>query len=109
MKKLLLCILPFIAFAQAKEYTPSQLKQMINSGNYPEQGESKSESSRMDFSDCVLTTKVLFSEIAGNYPVSTIVDTSMVYSVKAWANDAALVVTCSQPDGKRVITQSPYK
>nr|DAJ40404.1 MAG TPA: hypothetical protein [Caudoviricetes sp.] len=109
MKKLLLCILPFIVFAQAKEYTPSQLKQMINYGDYPQQGEAKSESSRMDFSDCVLKTKVLFSQIAGNYLVSTIVNTSMVYSVKAWVNDAALVVTCSQPDGKRVITQSPYK
>lgn len=109
MKKLLLCILPFIVIAQAKEYTPSQLKQMINSGNYPQQGEAKSESSRMDFSDCVLTTKALLSEIAGNYPVSTIADTSVVYSVKAWVNDAALMVTCSQPDGKRVITQSPYK
>ena len=47
MKKLLLCILSFIAFAQAKEYTPSQLKQMINSGNYPQQGEANNVLTRI--------------------------------------------------------------
>lgn len=82
---------------------------MINSGNYPEQGKSQSQSDSMDFSDCILTTKALLSEIASNYPVSTIVDTSIVYSVKAWVNDAALIVTCSKLDGKRVITKSSYK
>ncbi|WHP46388.1 hypothetical protein QMO40_07065 [Mannheimia bovis] len=109
MKKAFLFLLSFIAVAHAKEYTPSQLKQMVNSGNYPEQGLSTSQSSRMNFTDCVLTTKAMMSEVASNYPVSTLVDTSLVYSVKAWVNDASIIVTCSEPDGKRVITQSPYK
>ena len=111
MKKIFisLLLLPFITTSQAKVYTPEQLNQMVNSGNYPEQSPAKSDSSKMEFDTCLLTAKSIMSQIADNYPVSVIVDTSLVYSVKAWTNDGTVMVTCSQPDKKMVITQSQYK
>ncbi|HII3799612.1 hypothetical protein M9411_09725 [Pasteurella multocida] len=111
MKKmiLLLILIPFALSLSAKEYTPAELNQMVNSGNYPAQGPSTSDSSPMDFGNCVTTAKTMMNAIADNYPVSVITNTSIVYMVKAWVNDAAMTITCSKPDGKMVITQSPYK
>ena len=112
MKKLVLpfILLPLVAtFVTAKEYTPEQLKQMVNSGNYPAQGKSESNSKSMDFGKCVMKAQSMMSAISSNYPVSVITDTSIIYVVKAWVNDASMVITCSKSDNKMVITQSPYK
>ena len=51
MKKFLLPLLflPIAFSVQAKQYTPEQLNSMVNSGNFPEQGPSSSESKYMDF------------------------------------------------------------
>ena len=112
MKKIIitLVIIGFVSTAIAgKTYTPSQLNQMIRSGHYPAQGEATSQSKPMSFNACKRVARNIMSQIRTSYPVKTIVDTSALYMVKAWANDGIIIVSCSEPDKKMVITQAPYK
>lgn len=111
MKKLLLPLffLPIVFSVQAQQYTPEQLNRMVNSGNFPEQGPSSSESKYMDFEQCVLTAKTVSDSIKDYYPTSVITDTSIAYIVKIWANDGVTLITCSKSDNKMVMTQSSYK
>lgn len=93
----------------AKTYTPSELNKMINSGQYPDQGSVTTTSKPMTFAECKRTVDGIISQIRDSYPVKSIVDTSILYIVKAWTNDAAVTVNCSGPDKKMVLTQVPYK
>ena len=91
-------------------YTPGELNQMINSGNYPKQGPvSNTTTKPMSFSTCKIATENVMSQIRDYYPVETIVNTSTMQMVKAWTNDGAITVTCSAPDQKFVFTQAPYR
>ena len=112
MKKLiitaLLTAIATTAYAQ-KTYTPSQLNRMVNGGQYPDQGPVSTQTKAMSFSACKLTAESIMSQIRGSYPVRTIVDTGILYTVKAWANDGAITVSCSEPDRKMVLTQASYR
>ncbi|MDW7782326.1 hypothetical protein [Morganella morganii] len=94
----------------AATYTKEQLNSMVGSGDYPDQGETQVVDSKpMAFDDCKNAASNMFSAISDHYPVRTAVDSSSLYIGKAWTNDGVVMVTCSEPDKKMIISQSPYK
>ena len=93
-----------------KTYTPSELNRMVENGQYPEQGPvSSTETKAISFDNCILTVKGIMAQIRDFYPVETIVNTDLVYMVKAWTNDGVLVATRSIADKKLVMTVAPYR
>ena len=102
-------LLTFASAVSAKEYTKEQLIRMVNSGNFPEQGPPETLADKaMSFAACVESVRAISSSLGG-YPYNVVLNTVDVYMVKMWANDAALVATCSRPDGKMVMTRSAYR
>jgi hypothetical protein len=94
----------------AATYTKEQLNSMVGAGNYPEQGETRVVDSKpMVFEDCKNAASNMFSAISAHYPVRTAVDSSLLYIGKAWTNDGVVMVTCSEPDKKMIVSQSSYK
>lgn len=112
MHKLFISILivttSFVVHAN-KTYTPSQLNQMISSGNYPSQGSVNTTTRQMEFSSCVNAVDNIMSQIRDMYPVKTITNTKVLYMVKAWTNDGAITASCSEPDGKMILTKASYE
>ena len=93
-----------------KTYTPSEINRMVDSGQYPEQGPvSNTETKSISFGDCIISVESIMSQIRDHYPVQPIVDTDLVYMVKAWTNDGAITATCSKSDKKMVMTVAPYR
>ncbi len=97
------------AYAE-KTYTPGELNRMIGSGRYPEQGPViRKETKSISFDDCIVAVEGIMSQIRDFYPVETIVNTGLVYMVKAWTNDSATTTTCSKSDQKMVVTSALYR
>ena len=113
MKKVLITVLLATMAATAyagKTYTQSQLNRMVNSGQYPDQGPvNNTQTKSMSFSVCKVAVENVMSQLRGSYPIRTIVNTSILYTVKAWTNDSAITVSCSEPDRKMVLTQASYR
>lgn len=113
MKKLFVMIILMMLIISAyaeKTYTPSQLNRMVNSGQYPEQKPvSNTQTRSISFAACKIAVENIMSQLRGLYPVETIVDTGLVYMVKAWTNDGATTATCSKSDKKMVLTVAPYR
>ncbi|MDY3694714.1 MAG: hypothetical protein SO066_08610 [Proteus mirabilis] len=103
--------LSLICFSgMAATYTKEQLNSMVKAGNYPEQGETRVVDAKlMAFDDCKNVASSMFSAISDHYPVRTVVDSSLLYIGKAWTNDGVVMVTCSEPDKKMIVSQSPYE
>ncbi|MBE8597927.1 hypothetical protein IQ209_15860 [Xenorhabdus sp. BG5] len=94
----------------AKTYTKEQLNDMVNSDNYPDQlSPITQDSSSMSFTDCKNSALEIYNQVIGEYPGKRVVDSSILFIVKVWTNDGVIMVSCSEPDQKRVITQSSYK
>lgn len=91
-----------------KTYTPAQLRSMVQSGKYPKQGKPSSQSERMDYSTCIAKVTAIVSSVQPEYPTSTILSTNIARIEKVWTNDAAMILSCSAPDGNLVITTAPY-
>lgn len=89
-------------------YTPVQLKEMIGSGRFPLQGKPKVEEKEMDFSVCVSAIEAMAASIGPYYPTEIIVDLPTAQVRKFWTNDGSVMIACSEPDGKYVITTAPY-
>ncbi len=113
MKKILLAVLLAILATSAyagKTYTQSQLNHMVNSGHYPDQGSViNTQTKSISYSACKVEVENVMSQLRGSYPVKIIVNTNILYTVKAWTNDGAITVSCSGPDHKMVITQATYR
>lgn len=97
------------AVGAATSYTPAQLRALIAAGTPPAQSSPTSQSQVMSFSACVSKVKDIVDAVGSNYPTDTVVDTVILHITKVWTNDAAMVLTCSKPDGKLVITTSKYR
>ena len=113
MKNLLVMIilvtLSMSTYAE-KTYTPSQLNRMVDNVRYPEQGPvSDTQTRSIPFAACKVTVDNIMSQLRDLYPVETIVDTGLVYMVKAWINDGATTATCSKSDQKMLLTVAPYR
>lgn len=89
-------------------YTPSQLRIMVQNGNYPKQGSPTTKSEVIRFSDCLARVSGLISAIGSSYPTRTIVNTNTVRMEKVWTNDGAMTFTCSAADNKLIVTNAPY-
>lgn len=112
MKKSLLIVSLLLSFgvAASTTYTKEQLNSMAASGSYPEQESPVTKSSELvSFDKCRQDTRSVYSQLSGNYPAKEVVNTGVLYMVKLWTNDGAITVTCSEPDGKKVVTQADYK
>lgn len=112
MKKILLATSIFLAFgaAASTSYTKEQLNAMDASGRYPEQESPITKSVEVvDFERCKQGAYSIYSQVSGSYPAKEIVNTKVLYIVKLWTNDGAIMVSCSEPDGKKTVTQSSYK
>ena len=102
-------LLTFASGVLAKEYTKEQLVRMANNGDYPDQGPPETLANKpISFAACVESVRAISSSLGG-YPYNIVLNTVDVYMVKMWTNDAALVATCSRPDGNMVITKSAYR
>ncbi|HCA7141939.1 TPA: hypothetical protein MX248_003802 [Klebsiella michiganensis] len=83
---------------------------MAASGQYPEQESPVTKSVQVvDFDQCKQDAYNIFSQISDSYPANVIVDTNVLYIVKFWTNDGTVMISCSEPDGKKVVTSSAYK
>lgn len=100
-------LLAFPAYA-AKIYTPQQLRKMVNSGNLPKQGAPTTHTQTMSFGACVAKVNAVVASVKPQYPAKIIVQTKILHMAKIWANDGAMTLSCSQPDGKLVITNATY-
>ncbi|CNK70210.1 Uncharacterised protein [Yersinia mollaretii] len=112
MKALILVASLFIAFSATASttYTKEQLNSMDASGQYPEQESPVTKSVEIaDFESCKQNAYSIYSQVSGSYPAKEIVNTNILYVVKVWTNDGVITVSCSEPDGKKVVTQSGYK
>lgn len=67
----------------------------------------RSESKPMDFDDCLRSIRLL-AESIGQAPIN-IVETDILRMVRFASSDGSVLVTCSRPDQKQVITTSPWK
>jgi hypothetical protein len=98
-----------IAVAE-KTYTKEELQQMSKIGNYPEQGKVKNtQTSDASFLGCKSSAKEMASQLSSLYPTQEIMDSSIAYSLKIWTNDGVVLVTCSEPDHKMIMTTSGYR
>lgn len=112
MKRLLLIASILLASnaTASTTYTKEQLNSMDASGQYPEQEAPVTKSIEVaSFNDCKNNANNIFSQVVGSYPAKKIVSTNELYIVKIWTNDGVIMVSCSEPDGKKVVTQSSYK
>lgn len=112
MRKFLLVASLSLAFSTAAStsYTKEQLNSMAASGQYPEQESPVTKSVQVvDFDHCKQDAYNIFSQISDSYPANVIVDTNILYIVKFWTNDGTVMISCSEPDGKKVVTSSAYK
>ncbi len=82
---------------------------MISSGQYPDQGTPQTQSTPLPFLSCKAKAEGMLAQLRGTYPFEVVMDNSVSYMIKAWTNDAAVVVTCSMPDDKMAVTRSFYK
>ncbi len=103
----LAALLAFPAYA-AKTYTPQQLRKMVNSGNPPKQGSPTTQTQTMSFGACVAKVNAVVDSVKAQYPAKIIVQTKILHMAKVWTNDGAMTLSCSQPDGKLVITNAKY-
>ncbi|QGF21977.1 hypothetical protein PQB85_gp20 [Erwinia phage Midgardsormr38] len=112
MKKTAILLFTVIAFgaSAATTYTKDELNSMDASGQYPAQEAPITKSvEAISFGQCKENASSIYNQVSGNYPAKEIVNTGILYVVKIWTNDGAIMVSCSEPDGKKVVTQSSYK
>lgn len=107
---IILIALSFVSLnINAKTYTPTELNRMISAGKYPAQGKAQATSKPMSFIACKTIADKVIGDIKAYYPTDVVVNTEIMYMVKAWTNDAAVTITCSTLDNKMVMTQAYYK
>lgn len=91
-----------------KTYTPVLLRSMVQSGNYPKQSTSTTQTQSIDYVACIAKLESVVASVRPNYPAQTVVSTNIMQMEKVWTNDSAMTFTCSAPDNKLVITSAPY-
>ena len=91
-----------------KTYTPEQLRQMIQSGNEPKEGYTKTERLNMSFYDCKVKVQRMNVDVQPNYPTRPIAFDDEIVKIKMWTNDAAMTLTCIKAEGVLVIQTAIY-
>jgi len=73
----------------------------------PVQAQVKTQTVEMGFYDC--KNRIIFMKAKFGIAPEIIADTSDVKMVRFPTSDGSVIVTCSRPDEKMAVTQSPYR
>jgi hypothetical protein len=68
-------------------YTPSQLRTMIQNGDFPKQGSQTTKTEIIGYRDCLAKVAAIIAAIGPNYPTRTILNTNAARMEKIWTND----------------------
>lgn len=69
--------------------------------------EAKSQSMSMSFEDCLARKETVISQLGVNpKDIIPVVNTNIMTMTKLCTVDGSVIVTCSRPDNKMVLTQS---
>ncbi|WP_017347152.1 hypothetical protein [Pantoea sp. A4] len=110
--KIIILLIALISFGASASttYTKEQLNDMDAADQLPEQEPPVTKGvEQVDFTTCKSDANNVLNKVADYYPAKEVVNTSALYVVKMWANDGVITVTCSEPDSKKIITQSSYR
>lgn len=76
----------------------------------PVYAEIPSESRNMDFDECKkLQASTLLSSVGTKTKVFSTVTTDILTSIRVCTTDGSVLLSCSKPDNKMVVTKSPYQ
>lgn len=76
----------------------------------PVYAEIPSESRSMDFDECKkLQASTLLSSVGTKTKVFSTVTTDILTSIRVCTTDGSVLLSCSKPDNKMVVTKSPYQ
>jgi len=76
----------------------------------PVYAEIPSESRNMDFDECKkLQAGTLLSSVGTKTKVFSTVTTDILTSIRVCTTDGSVLLSCSKPDNKMVVTKSPYQ
>lgn len=98
----------FRSSVAVKTYTPAELRNMVDSGRFPNQGSPSTQKQTMEFSLCVSKVDGVVGSVRPQYPAQIVVNTEAMYIAKIWTNDGAMILSCSAPDSAFVTTIAKY-
>ena len=76
----------------------------------PVYAEFPSESRSMDFYECKkIQASTLLSSVGTKTKVFSTVTTDILTSIRVCTTDGSVLLSCSKPDNKMVVTKSPYQ
>ena len=76
----------------------------------PVYAEIPSESRSMDFDECKkLQANTLLASVGTKTKVFSTVTTDILTSIRVCTTDGSVLLSCSKPDNKMVVTKSPYQ
>ena len=76
----------------------------------PVYAELPSESRSMDFDECKkLQASTLLSSVGTETKVFSTMTTDILTSIRVCTTDGSVLLSCSKPDNKMVVTKSPYQ
>ena len=76
----------------------------------PVYAEFPSESRSMDFDECKkIQASTLLSSVGTKTKVFSTVTTDILTSIRVCTTDGSVLLSCSKPDNKMVVTKSPYQ
>lgn len=76
----------------------------------PVYAELPSESRSMDFYECKkIQASTLLSSVGTKTKVFSTVTTDILTSIRVCTTDGSVLLSCSKPDNKMVVTKSPYQ
>ena len=107
--RLIVAGLSISAANAGKTYTQSQINEMVNTGNFPEQKLVDTKTHKTSFRACKAAANRMMADIGATYPVEEIVTTRALYMVKMFTNTGTVLITCSKPDETMVLSISDYQ
>lgn len=94
----------------ARKIAEAQKAFDANNVDKPVYAEIPSESRNMDFDECKkLQASILLSSVGTKTKVFSTVTTDILTSIRVCTTDGSVLLSCSNPDNKLVVTKSPYQ
>ena len=94
----------------ARKIAEAQKAFDANNVDKPVYAELPSESRNMDFDECKkLQASTLLSSVGTKTKVFSTVTTDVLTSIRVCTTDGSVLLSCSKPDNKLVVTKSPYQ
>ena len=94
----------------ARKITEAQKAFDAKNVDKPVYAELPSESRSMDFDECKkLQASTLLSSVGTKTKIFSTVTTDVLTSIRVCTADGSVLLSCSKPDNKMVVTKSPYQ